>query len=87
MSRFENSLSRTELYRMAQVFVDVFINFCDRPPEGIILDIDGTDDPTHGNQQLSFFSAYHNNYCYLPLNIYEGKSGRLITTILIHEAY
>jgi hypothetical protein len=82
MSRFENSLSRTELYRIAQVFVDVFIDSYKRPPEGIILDIDDTEDKTHGSQQLSFFNAYHQNFCYMPLHIYEGNSGKLITTVL-----
>ena len=82
MSRFENSFSRTDLYRIAQVFVDVFIASYNKPPDGIILDIDDTEDPTHGNQQLSFFNGYHKNYCYMPLHIYEGTSGKLITTIL-----
>jgi hypothetical protein len=82
MSRFENSFSRTDLYRIAQVFVDTFIRSYKRAPKAIILDIDDTNDPTHGNQQLSFFNAYHDTYCYLPLHIYEGKSGKLITTIL-----
>lgn len=48
----------------------------------IVLDIDDTDDPTHGSQQLALFNAYHDNYCYMPLHIYEGESGKLITTIL-----
>jgi len=82
MSRFENAFSRTDLYRIAQVFVDTFIRSYKRAPKAIILDIDDTDDPTHGNQQLSFFNAYHDTYCYMPLHIYEGKSGKLITTIL-----
>jgi hypothetical protein len=82
MSRFENAFSRTDLYRIAKVFVDAFIRSYKRAPKAIILDIDDTDDPTHGNQQLSFFNAYHDNYCFMPLHIYEGKSGKLITTIL-----
>jgi hypothetical protein len=82
MSRFENAFSRTDLYRMATVFVDAFIRSYKRAPKAIILDIDDTDDPTHGNQQLSFFNAYHDTYCYMPLHIYEGKTGKLITTVL-----
>ena len=82
MSRFENSLSRTDLYRIAQVFVDIFIDSYKKPPKGIILDLDDTEDETHGSQQLSFFNAYHGSYCFMPLHIYEGKSGKLITTIL-----
>ena len=82
MSRFENGLSRTDLYRIAEVFLDIFIESYEEPPEAIILDIDDTDDPTHGHQQLTLFNAFHNNYCYMPIHIYEGKSGKLITTVL-----
>ena len=82
MSRFENSMSKTDLYRIARSFVEVFIDSYKRPPKGIILDLDDTEDKTHGDQQLSFFNAYHNSYCFMPLHIYEGKSGKLITTIL-----
>ena len=82
MSRFENAFSRTDLYRIAQAFVDVFIHSYKKPPKGIILDLDDTEDQTHGHQQLSFFNGYHGSYCFMPLHIYEGKSGKLITTIL-----
>ena len=82
MSRFENSISRTDMYRIAQTFVDVFIDSYKRPPKGIILDFDDTEDKTHGSQQLSFFNAYHGSYCFMPMHIYEGKSGKLVTTIL-----
>jgi len=82
ISRFENAFSRKDLYRIAQAFVDTFISSYKKAPKGIILDLDDTPDPTHGNQQLSFFNAYHDSYCFMPLHIYEGKSGKLITTIL-----
>jgi hypothetical protein len=82
MCRFENAFSRTDCYRIAQAFVDVFINSYKKPPKGIILDLDDTEDRTHGHQQLSFFNGYHDSYCFMPLHIYEGQSGKLITTIL-----
>lgn len=82
MSRFENAISRTDLYRIASAFLDVFIDSYQTAPEAIILDFDETADPTHGNQQLTLFNAFHDTYCYMPLHIYEGKSGKLITTIL-----
>ena len=82
MCRFENAPSMTTLYRIGQVLVDVFINSYDKPPQSIILDIDDTGDPTYGSQQLSLFNAYHDCYCYMPLHIYEGKSGKLISAIL-----
>jgi hypothetical protein len=82
LTRLENGVSRTDLYRIAQAFVDAFLASYKKPPEAIILDLDDTDDPTHGSQQLSMFNAYYDEHCYLPLHIYEGRSGKLITTIL-----
>lgn len=82
ISRFENAPSRRELYRMAQVFIDQFIESYPTAPGMIILDCDDTDNTTYGAQQLSFFNTYYQDYCYMPLHIYEGISGKLITTIL-----
>jgi len=82
ISRFENAPSRTDLYRLAETFLEGFIASYKTAPQAIILDFDETADPTHGHQQLALFNAFHDNYCYLPLHVYEGKSGKLITTIL-----
>jgi hypothetical protein len=82
MSRFENAVSRTTLYRMGQAFVDNFLDSYRHEPKKIIVDIDDTDDATHGAQQLSMFNAYYDEYCYMPLHIYEGYSGKLICTVL-----
>ena len=82
MSRLENSVSRTDLYRIALALLETFIESYDRPPKKIILDIDDTDDATHGAQQLSLFHAYHDEYCSMPVHLYEGGTGKLITAIL-----
>ena len=82
MSRFENSISRTDLYRIGLALLETFIESYDKPPKKIILDIDDTDDVTHGSQQLSLFHAYYDEYCYLPVHLYEAETGKLITTIL-----
>jgi hypothetical protein len=82
ISRLENGASRTDLYRMALALVDTFLASYGTEPEAILLDIDDTDDPTHGAQQMTVFNGFYDEYCYLPLHIYEGKSGKLITTIL-----
>jgi hypothetical protein len=82
MSRLENSVSRATLFRIAQGFVENFLRSYKRPPKKIILDIDDTDDPTHGAQQLSMFNAYYDEYCYQPLHIYEGYSGKLVLSVL-----
>jgi hypothetical protein len=82
MSRLENGVRRSELYRIAEAFVDGFIASYDHPPEAVILDIDDTDDEVHGHQQLSLFNGYYDAHCFMPLHIYEGQTGKLITTIL-----
>jgi hypothetical protein len=82
MSRFENSLSRRELYKIAVAFVDNFIESYSQEPAVIILDADDTNSNTYGAQQLALFNDYYGEYCYMPLHIYEGLSGKLITTIL-----
>jgi hypothetical protein len=82
MSRFENSITRTYLYRLAKVFVDHFIQSYEKEPTLIVLDFDDTEDITYGDQQLSLFNKYFKEYCYQPLHVYEGIGGRLVTTIL-----
>jgi hypothetical protein len=82
MSRFENSLSRSELYKIAVAFVDNFIQSYSEEPSVIILDPDDTNSNTFGTQQLAMFNEYYGEYCYMPLHIYEGQSGKLIATIL-----
>ena len=82
MSRFENRVSRTTLYRLALIFADVFVSSYDTPPSVIVIDFDDTEDRVHGSQQLSLFNSYYSEYCFMPLHVYEGLSGRLITTIL-----
>jgi len=81
-SRLENAVSRCDLYRMGSAFVDIFINSYSAPPEIIVLDFDDTEDKAHGQQQLSLFNGYHGSRCYMPLHVYEGLSGKLITSIL-----
>jgi hypothetical protein len=55
------------------LFVDVFLEAHRRPPAQIILDLDATDDPLHGNQEGRFFHGYYDCYCYLPLYVFCGR--------------
>ena len=82
MSRLENTVTRTDLLRLGECLVDVFINSYSKAPSVIILDCDDTNNDTYGQQELALFNNYYNEYCYMPLHIYEGLSGKLITTIL-----
>ena len=55
------------------LFVDVFLQAHRQPPAQIIVDLDATDDPLHGNQEGRFFHGYYDCHCYLPLYIFCGR--------------
>lgn len=82
MSRFENSLRRSELYRIAEMFVTNFISSYESEPKVIIIDPDDTNHTAYGAQLQIEFNNYYGDYVFMPLHIYEGLSGKLITTIL-----
>jgi Transposase DDE domain group 1 len=71
LSRFENSGDRKELLAMAEVLADSVMERQRQRLGGgaglITIDLDPTDDPTHGAQQLTFFNAHYDSYCYLPV--------------------
>jgi len=55
------------------LFVDLFLEAHERPPREIILDLDATDDPVHGEQEGRFYHGYYDCYCYLPLYVFCGR--------------
>jgi len=71
LSRFENAVRPRHLYRMGEALADVVIERQQRRRHGrarrITLELDPTDDPTHGGQQLTFFNAHYDTWCYLPV--------------------
>jgi Transposase DDE domain group 1 len=77
-SRLEHSVDRKDLYRLTRTLVEHFLASYLEPPAAIVLDLDHTDDPTHGQQELAFYNHYYKSYCYLPLFVFEGTSGALV---------
>ena len=71
LSRFENAVNGCALYRMADELATRVIARHRRRLDGrarcITIDLDPTDDPTHGAQQYTLFNGYYDNWCYLPL--------------------
>ena len=55
------------------MFVDLFLEAHAKAPKQIILDLDATDDPVHGDQEGRFFHGYYDCYCYLPLYVFCGR--------------
>ena len=58
---------------MDRLLVDLFIQAHAEAPKRIVVDLDATDDPLHGNQEGRFFHGYYREYCYLPLYIFCGE--------------
>jgi hypothetical protein len=55
------------------MLVEVFLQAHREAPRQIVLDLDSTDDPLHGEQEGRFFHGYYGHYCYLPLYIFCGE--------------
>jgi hypothetical protein len=71
LSRFENAVGPKDLYRMGEVLADAVMRRHAERLRGrarlITIDLDPTDDPTHGAQQLAFFNGHYDTWCYLPV--------------------
>lgn len=70
LSRFENAVSARELRALTHVLADTVIAQQQRARHGrarrITIDLDPTDDPTHGQQEFAFFNGHYDTWCYLP---------------------
>jgi len=85
LSRWENAPSARDLVRLNDALLDQFLRFCGkqvRQRGEILLDIDSADDPTHGQQQLSFFNGAYHQHMYHPMPIFERHTGCLLAVRL-----
>lgn len=82
LSRFENRVSAKDLRRLSDWFLDLYLKTHPGPRQVIVLDMDATDDPTHGKQQLSFFHGYYEEHMYHPLFVFDGRSGFPLAAVL-----
>jgi len=83
LSRLENAIDVKSLRRLQDVFIDQFIASFTEPPTQITLDIDPFDDPTHGQQQLTFFHGYYRQYQYLPRAITCAENDQVVMLCLL----
>jgi hypothetical protein len=84
LSRFENAIGTGCFFRLAELLMDEFIGSFDEPPSQLTLDIDAFDDPTHGQQQLTFFHGYYDQYQYLPRAITCAENDRVLSLCLLY---
>jgi hypothetical protein len=81
LNRLERSTETPDRYHkinhkpgaIEALLVDLFVEAHECAPKEIILDLDATDDPLHGDQEGRFFHGYYDCYCYLPLHIFCGR--------------
>jgi hypothetical protein len=84
LSRLENAVDRKSCYRLAVALGEIYLRERERDgvPSHIVLDLDGTDDPTHGQQEGSAYHGYYRQHMYHPLLVFDGETGQLITAVL-----
>ncbi len=82
LSRFENAASRKQLRRLSEKLLDLYIKTHPRKRPVIVLDIDSTDDPTHGAQQLSMFHGFYGQHMYHPLLVFDALTGFPLAAVL-----
>jgi hypothetical protein len=78
----EHAATRKDIDRLARAFVEQFIASDAQPPKVIVLDLDPSEDETHGQQEFAFYNHPYSSHCDLPLFIFEGLSGKFITAVL-----
>jgi hypothetical protein len=84
LSRFENAVTIADLKRLRDVLIDQFIASFATPPRQLLFDLDAVDDPTHGDQQLTLFHGYYEQYQYLPLLVTCADNDLLVMASLRH---
>jgi hypothetical protein len=84
LSRLENALGPRACYRLAQALGQVYLRERDRrgTPTHLVLDLDSTDDPTHGDQEGSAYHGSYQQHMYHPLLVFDGTTNQLITAVL-----
>ena len=81
ISRFENSLEKHSIFELCYAWIDRYVSTL-KNRKAITIDIDATDDPTYGNQQMSMFNGYYGRFMYNELFFHHGDTGQIIVPVL-----
>src|SRR5260370_36252449 len=73
LSRFEHAMTARAVVELTGAFEDEYVASLPGDTDEIVLDLDSTEDPTHGQQPLSFFNAPYDSYMYFPLLVFDGE--------------
>ena len=80
VSRFENQIGKKEIFQLAETFVDRYVKSLKGRKE-IVIDVDATDDPTYGKQQLSLFNGFYYQFMYSELLFFDGETQQIILPV------
>lgn len=81
LSRFENSLDKRTIFDLCYAWIDRYISSLSGR-SSITIDVDATDDKTHGDQQLSMFNGYYGHFMLNELFFHDGETGQIIVPVL-----
>jgi hypothetical protein len=85
ISRMENAATIGSCHEIARLLFELYLSQRETggaAPERVLLDFDSTADPTHGEQEGSYYHGYYGQHMYHPLLVFDGESGHLITALL-----
>jgi hypothetical protein len=85
ISRLENRVDSKDLLTMSMALAQIVVNQLPADTKRIVLDVDASEDPCHGQQEFEFFNAYYDSHCYLPLLLHitaDGDRQRLMAAML-----
>jgi Transposase DDE domain group 1 len=84
ISRLENAPSARTCLLVARELGELYVEQRGKggAPKRVLLDFDATDDPTHGDQEGSYYHGYYKTHMYHPLLVFDGKTNQLVTAVL-----
>ena len=81
ISRFENSLEKHSIFEICNAWINHYVSTL-QGRKRIVIDVDATDDPTHGSQQMSMFNGYYGQFMLNELFFHDGETGQIILPVL-----
>jgi hypothetical protein len=82
LCRLENGVTQKDIRRLSEKLFELYLRAHPGRRDVVIIDMDSTDDPTHGAQQLSLFHGYFGQHMYHPLLIFDGITGFPMAAVL-----